>query len=194
MDWKGERSGAIAGAIRNLVRGKKVKADGQPYSPRFCRNVWKGLSELNQNPDLKPYLDKREGSEELCRLLFRSGIATMTGRVRGRVSFCQARNTPFQGLAADGAKLALWALIREGFRVVGFVHDEVLVELPDRGGYVEEAEARKIVDILCQSMETVTGNVPVECDYALAYRWSKDAKAIVQDGKLLAWEPVAKAA
>ena len=33
----------------------------------------------------------------------RASVATLTGRIRGRVRYSQARNTPFQGLAADGA-------------------------------------------------------------------------------------------
>ena len=41
-----------------------------------------------------------------CRL-----IVEHSGRVRGGVSYTRARNTPFSGLAADGAKLALWNLI-----------------------------------------------------------------------------------
>jgi hypothetical protein len=32
--------------------------------------------------------------------IFRAGVATLTGRVRGGVGFTQARNTPFQGSAA----------------------------------------------------------------------------------------------
>ena len=69
-------------------------------------------------------------------------MTTLTGRVRGRVGFTQARNTPFQGLAADGAKLALWALIRAGYRVVAFIHDEIIVELPEEG-VDHAAEARR---------------------------------------------------
>jgi DNA polymerase I-like protein with 3'-5' exonuclease and polymerase domains len=109
--------------------------------------------------------------------------------VRGRVSFSQARNTPFQGLAADGAKLALWNLLFMEYRVVAFIHDEVLVELPDRGGYVNEAQVRQVVEIMRLSMEEVTGNVPVGCEYTLSRRWSKDAKAVVKDGKVYPWEP-----
>jgi hypothetical protein len=64
--------------------------------------------------DLAPDLAGREGSDWLCNRLFQTGVATLTGRIRGRNSFTQARNTPFQGLAADGAKLALWGLMRNG--------------------------------------------------------------------------------
>jgi DNA polymerase I-like protein with 3'-5' exonuclease and polymerase domains len=91
------------------------------------------------------------------------------------VGFTQARNTPFQGLAADGAKLGLWALVKAGYRVVAFIHDEFVIELPEGADHTREAKA--IENILNHSMERVTGDIPVACEYALARRWSKAAKA-----------------
>ena len=38
------------------------------------------------------------------------------------------------------------------------------------------------------SMERVTGDVPVACEYALSRRWSKKAKAVFRDGKLVPCE------
>jgi DNA polymerase-1 len=100
------------------------------------------------------------------------------------------RNTPFQGLAADGAALALFELVREGFRVVGFVHDEVLVELPDEGAYVSEAKVRRVEQIMCEAMAKVlVGGIPVACESALSERWSKKAKLLVKDGKVYPWKP-----
>ena len=37
-------------------------------------------------------------------------VFTLTGRKRGNTSYCAEKNTPFQGLAADGAKIALYNL------------------------------------------------------------------------------------
>src|SRR5262249_21238987 len=122
--------------------------------------------------------------------LFDSGVVTLTGRIRGRVSYAQCRNTPFQGLAADGAKLALWRLIREGYRVIGFVHDEVLVELEDEGGYVTKDRVDRIVEILCTEMQAVLGGgLPVECEATLSTCWSKNAELIVRDDKVYPWGP-----
>ena len=117
-------------------------------------------------------------------------MATLTGRIRGGVDYGPSRNTPFQGLAADGAKLALWRLVREGFRVVGFVHDEVLVELPDEGGFVSEEKIVRIKEIMCGEMEAVLGgNVPVDCEATLSTCWSKHARLIVREGKVFPWSP-----
>ena len=187
FDWKGDRSGAVAGGIRNVVRGRTHKADGQPYQPRYLRKAWDGLNELNRNPSLVPLLASRVGGDDLQGRLFRAGVTTLTGRVRGRVGFTQARNTPFQGLAADGAKLALWALSRARYRVVAFIHDEVLIELPEDADHA--AEAASVAGIMEKEMERVTGGVPVATEYALCRRWSKKAKAVFDGGgRLLPWE------
>lgn len=47
---------------------------------------------------------------------------TVTGRTKRGCTFCAACNYAFQGLASDGAKLALWFLYRAGFPMVNFVH------------------------------------------------------------------------
>ena len=148
------------------------------------------MAGLNKNPELKEALETRQPSEELAAKVCHAGVATLTGRIRGRVRYSQARNTPFQGLAADGAALALFELVREGFRVVGFVHDEVLVELPDEGGSVAEATVRHVEEVLCRAMAGVlVGGIPVGCESALSRRWNKKAKLIVKDGKVYPWEP-----
>jgi hypothetical protein len=63
-------------------------------------------------------------------LVDREPVFTLTGRLRANASYCARHNTVFQGLAADGAKLALWLLWRAGYRIVNFIHDEVLIEIP----------------------------------------------------------------
>ena len=178
-------SPGILSGVRNLVRGRKKKADGQPYNERWVDRVWNTLTALNNNPELVESLARRKGSDQLCRQLFWSGICTPTGRIRGRVSFSRARNTPFQGLAADGAKLALWRLTKAGYRCVAFIHDEVLVELPIDADHT--AEAQRIDRIMCESMESVTGTVPVACEYALSTRWYKEAAAVFENDVLVPW-------
>jgi hypothetical protein len=136
FEERGTRPASLAGAVRKVARGQPYRADGNPYDEAFCRRIWDGLGRLaGPAGRLSGLLTGRRGSPELEARLFGARVATLTGRVRGGVGYTQARNTPFQGLAADGAKLALWRLVREGYRVVGFVHDEVLVELPDEGGW-----------------------------------------------------------
>src|SRR5262249_16317659 len=164
--------------------------DGEPYQRDFVARVWVRLAGLNRNAELKDALEQRQPSAGLAARVCQAGVATLTGRLRGRVRYSQARNTPFQGLAADGAALALFALVQEGCRVVGFVHDEILVELPDEGGYVSEAKVQRVQEIMCREMERVlVGGIPVACEAALSQRWDKKAKLIVKDGKVYPWVP-----
>jgi DNA polymerase I-like protein with 3'-5' exonuclease and polymerase domains len=80
----------------------------------------------------------------------------------------------------------MFALIRAGYRVVAFVHDEFVIELPDDADHT--AEARAIEAIMNREMERVTGSVPVGCEYALCRRWSKQAKATFIGDKLVPYE------
>lgn len=59
--------------------------------------------------------ERKTANSELHAALFGVDCCTLTGRVRGCTTFTKARNTPFSGLAADGAKLALWNLTHAGF-------------------------------------------------------------------------------
>jgi DNA polymerase I-like protein with 3'-5' exonuclease and polymerase domains len=177
-------------SVRKILAGNPRKADGQPYQERFVSRVWAALAKVNRDPELEEALQRRQEGEDLARKICQAGVATLTGRIRGRVRYSQARNTPFQGLAADGAALALFALIEAGFRVVGFVHDEVLVELPDEGGYVSADRVRQIEEIMCRRMEEVlVGGIQAACESALSRCWHKKAKLIVKDGKVYPWEP-----
>ncbi len=65
----------------------------------------------------------------------------------------------FQGLAADGAILGLWSIWRAGFKVVAFIHDQVVVEVPDDG---EAPESRsKIVELMKQGFADVAPGMRV---------------------------------
>jgi hypothetical protein len=177
-------------SIHKVLAGDPRRKDGTPYRRTFVSRVWAGLAGINRNPDLKAALENREPSEELAAQVCRAGVATLNGRIRGRVRYSSARNTPFQGLAADGAALALFELVKEGFRVVGFVHDEVLLELPDEDGHASEATVNRVREIMCRAMEQVLfGGIPADCEAALSRRWNKKAKLVVADGKVYPWEP-----
>jgi DNA polymerase I-like protein with 3'-5' exonuclease and polymerase domains len=177
--------------VRKVLTGNPKKQDGTPYQAAFVDRIWAALAKVNRDPDLKEALERRQPSERLARHVCQAGVATLTGRIRGRVRYSQARNSPFQGLAADGAALALFALVKEGFRVVGFVHDEILVELPDEGGCVSEAQVCRVTDLMCREMERVLhGGIPVEAEATLCRCWDKKAKCRTVDGRVFPEGPV----
>jgi hypothetical protein len=107
---------AIGLAVRNVVEGKTCRKDGKPYRTQMMSAVWRGLRALNRNSDLQPLIKRtatrsldviagmskckitREpgqravgwlGDAELCKQLFGCDVTTLTGRVRGGVTFTQ---------------------------------------------------------------------------------------------------------
>lgn len=71
-------------------------------------------------PEMRKYLSDCEEGD----------VFTLTGRKRGNAKYCAVANTPFQGLGADMAKIALYELEKSGFEIVAFIHDEVILEVP----------------------------------------------------------------
>jgi hypothetical protein len=55
--------------------------------------------------------------------------------------------------------------------LVVFVHDEVVIELPEDADHA--AEARRVEPIMNRAMKVVTGDVPVAVEFALSRRRSK---------------------
>lgn len=102
-----------------------------------------------------------------------NAVFTCTGRLRSEVDYCASRNTPFQGLAADGAKLALWNLLRQGYLVRNFVHDEFLVEV-DADSDVEK-HREVIRETMILAMGAVIPDVRIDVKCRIAGRWSKES-------------------
>jgi hypothetical protein len=85
----------------------------------------------------------------------------------------------------DGDKAALYDLPRAEFRVVTFVHDVVLIELPEAADYRPQAEA--LAGIMITAMKRIGPDVFIRIEYAIARRLRKDAKATyAADGRLVA--------
>jgi hypothetical protein len=121
---------------------------------------------------LKRALEKRRCSEALERWLCGEPAVTLTGRIRGGCLYTQSHNTPFQGLAADGAKIALWRLWLAGFRVVAFIHDEFVLEIPEDQDLPKVSQ--QVQGILNESMQEVLGpDVPCEVEGVFTKRWIK---------------------
>ena len=92
---------------------------------------------------------------------------TISGRLRGHVGFSQAASTPFQSLAADGAKLALFRLLRAGYQLRGFIHDEALVLIAQGSDYT--AAVGQIEQIPCIQVLRDTLSLQVCNERLLAY-------------------------
>ncbi len=172
----GGNTGMHLCCLSKVLSDNAVKADGQPYSPGWVDKLWRLAEALYNSSPRRDWtagtceaIQERQGSRELEASFFTGVALTLTGRVRSRVIYTQQKNTPFQSLAADGMKLALWRLVKEGFRLSAMVHDEVVVELPKE---TAEQDAERVVLIMKEEMEKVLRGVPAAVSYTLSDCWS----------------------
>ena len=137
--------------------------------------------------------------QDLGAMAGESGSFTATQhrseRRRGGVGFTNGCNTFFQGLAADGAKSAVYAVVKEthtdttsplwGCRAVAFIHDEIIVEAPEHRA-AEAAE--RLSEIMVREMKHWLPDIPVSAAAHLMRRWYKDAEPVRgSDGRLIPW-------
>lgn len=165
--------------LSDVVRGCDYRGEPVSHDASVADAVWGRLAEIARkgSPTLaaKAAVEAKRPSQEAYRAVCGGLAATLTGRVRGGIEYTQIKNTPFQSLAADGAKLALFRLVMAGYRVVAFVHDEVVVELPiTLADPTCEAAAADVDRIVREAMSEVLGGlVPVETEYKVAECWEK---------------------
>jgi len=153
-----------------VVSGRAKDSKGRPYSTSYRRWVWECLTKLNKNPNLELLIRSRRGSDSLRRQLFGGTVITLTGRIRGSAEYTETCNTQFQGLASDGAKLALYE-ISKIYPIVVFVHDEIVVEIPDDK---PEVHKNRVVKLMNSCMDKVLlGYCKSETEAIIADHWCK---------------------
>lgn len=127
-----------------------------------------------------------------------------SNRRRGRIPFTVACNSYFQGLAADTAKQAGFYLSKAcyvprvrslafggdsplyGSRIVNFVHDEFIIEVPE---HLAHEAALETVAIMEEAGRQWMPDVPPRAEPALMRRWRKGAEPAYENGRLVPWEP-----
>jgi len=157
---------------------------------RRLRELW-----IEAFPEMSLHLKPREDKQNVGMYI----ASTITGRVRRNATFCSACNYEFQGLVADAAKIALWLLYTSGFKVLNFIHDEVIVELDEDENL--QANCKKIDQLMVAGMEAVMPDVRVGAEGALMRKWYKEAVPIYkkditgneEDTELIVWTPAVAA-
>lgn len=157
-----------------VVAGCTETPGGDKYEDDLILQIWLCLKQLNCNPELQREIAGQQASSLLMRKIFCGNALTLSGRLRGHVGFTQRANTPFSGLAADGNKLALFRLLRADFQVCGFIHDEMLILIPDGTDYTAATE--QVQRILEEAMHEFCPAIPIATEFLLADRWYKDAE------------------
>jgi len=120
-------------------------------------------------------------------------------RIRGKTRYTAACNSYFQGLAADGAKLAVYELSKQcyrsdgtlrGSRMVVFVHDETILEHPVISREDMHFRCFEQARIMTTCMETFTPDIRSKAVPALMDRWDKSATdEYDEDGFIQVYQP-----
>lgn len=148
-------------------------------------------------PEMRPYFDW------ISSLTDRGGPIQQirSNRVRGGATYCAAANGFFQGLAADGAKEALWAVAVEcytvptsplfGCRPVLFLHDEIGMEIPRKwmGAERASAAAKRLSAVMIEAMIKWIPDIPISCKPIMCRRWYKGAEQVISDGCVVPCRP-----
>ena len=99
----------------------------------------------------------------------RETVVTPTERIRPTLTTPKLETRRSRELPADGCKLAMWKLLKAGYRMVGFVHDEFVIE-PSRLADCTSAVVH-IKSNCIESMQRLTGDIPITTENALTERW-----------------------
>lgn len=163
---------------------------------RYCRE--NGLSSTIRNTiQLEAALQDKGWTDaqiwNALRKLSAYTVVTVTGRVKRNCNYCDGCNLHFQGLTADGGKIAMYMLYEHGFRMVNFVHDEIISEL--REDHTLQDRLRLKEQLMITGMRQVIKNVKIGVETVVSRRWYKEADPLVDaDGNYLIWEPEEQAA
>lgn len=100
----------------------------------------------------------------------RTTILTDSGLIRSNCSYTEALNFPMQSRVAEGAKLALYNLMKSNYKVVAFIHDQVIIEHAIEGA---EQSLKYVMKIMIDSMSMVIKGVTITMSGEICERFKK---------------------
>lgn len=95
---------------------------------------------------------------------------TLTGRKRAYSTYTAFLNTHFQGLAADGCKLAIYECMKRGLHMVLVLHDQIMVEADKNDA---ERVQKELEDAMIYGMTQVIKNTKVSVESQIIERFCK---------------------
>ena len=179
-----EPAGVFGGMLLKILgRASPANREGKPYDSETVAFLWAAAQKLadvisgneKQRARLVDQLRRRQPSRELQRAVVshfdKTPVMSATGRIRAGAKATASRNTIFQSVAADGGLLALWKLFRAGYRLVAFIHDEIVIEIPV--GSDREAHAAEIARLMIEGMHEVIPGMLVKVEAFVSPSFSK---------------------
>lgn len=171
---------------------------------RDLKDIWTATL-----PEMKPFFDHVNSLPEGSYGRFMQQVMTVPGlendkhRFRGNTTFSQACIGYYQGLGGDATKEAGWRIARAmytdresplfGSRLVCYVHDEFIAEVPRETAHYA---AHEMTRLMIEGAGMWLPDVRPSTEPVLMEYWSKEAQPVWEDGKLIPWsaDAVARAA
>lgn len=164
--------------FKRIIRGATESKGGNSYNNNVVAWVYNCVL-----PAVSPYYaDKAVFGEDCYKALLTEEV-TLSGRICRNRGYCQGKNYHFQGLAADIAKNAGYKLLRAGYEVVAFIHDEYILEIPLNVNLKDVEE--DVIKLMVEAANELSPDVKYSVEGTYMMRWSKGAKTIKNaDGSL----------
>lgn len=174
------------------------------YGVEMTEDEAKALKEqwLATWPEMRLYFDaitRLPSWKDASGRTFFDLVQLRSQRSRGGATYPAAANSFFQGLGADATGHAGWLISKAcyvdrtsplfGCRIVNYVHDEFIVEAPLARGH-EAAE--ELSRLMVKGASEWIPDVKLQAEPCLMTVWSKDAKTLRVDGRLVPWAPEEK--
>jgi hypothetical protein len=131
-------------------------------------------------PEMRAYFERVEAAVEAGRV-----VQVGSNRVRGGVGYTDAANSYFQGLVADGAKRAVYEVVKAcymqpssplyGARPVLFVHDEIICECEEARA---PAAADELARLMCEAMNKHLTHLEMSADAWVSRTWRKGLEGV----------------
>jgi len=198
--WMARRNGEPSPTMPNLeVPDTDLERELVRHGLRLAAFGARWLIELHDmlTPEMPGYSRwvktmQRPGSSNTFDVLHPWSGRCVAGR-----GFTDAHNYPFQGLAADLAKRALWRVFKArwtpgdslfGLPICLFTHDSVTGEAPRERA---EAAAYRLAALMSEAAQEVCPGMVTEIQPTLSTRLSKKADDPIYDeaGHLVPWDP-----
>lgn len=141
------------------------------FSRIKLKSIWAFFRTLSKRSPLEASKKLNKPTDLELHPAFWEYSDTLSSRCKRVFGGAERVSVEASSLAADGAKRCLWACLRNGWRVVLFVHDEFVIEVPTS---IANDIAPTIKKALESEMSNVIHNkVPVIVDVGVRDHWTK---------------------
>lgn len=136
----------------------------------YCKGYGVSITEDRAKQVKEAWLNTYPEMHKFFNIGDTKDVFTLTGRKRANCSYTAHLNTKFQGLAADGFKLAMYEVCKAGYRIAAEVHDQLVVEVPRDSA---EFDMKRIQKIMEEQMSKVCPDVKITTEGQIIERFTK---------------------